>query len=386
MVTLKINNKIVEYERVEWSGTENQCARQIAFTLPNNPYDKNFKGTTLIRLGDPTCLYNDKKRIFVGTVTSREKTTEIGTCEYTATDFMKHLLKSNGTYKFKNTTPARIAIKVCGDVGVKTKKLADPMINIEKMFFEDQCIYDIVIKAYRKAKTKTKKKYMPVMDETKVSVIEKGQSSGVVLRQGIDIISANYTDTTDDMINKVVIYNDRLKRLGQVQNQNNITKYGIYQGTYTKEKGVDAKTAARNLLVGITKEASVEAIGNINATAGKSIKIEDKATGLIGIFYISSDTHTFENGIHTMTLELVWESVMETGAETSSLGKDDKTKKNLTNASKCFYLSNSTVYHSSTNCSACKGKKTSKSTVLKMKKIKNKKGKRKYRPCSRCWR
>ena len=386
MVTLQVNNKKIGFERVEWSGTENQCSRQIAFSIPNNPYDKNFKGTTKIKLGDLTRLYNDKKRIFVGTVTSREKSAEIGTCEYTSTDFMSHLLKSNGTYKFKNTSPERITIKVCNDAGVKTKNLADSRIGIEKMFFEDQCIYDIIVKAYRKAKTKTKKKYMPVMDGTKVSVVEKGKSSGVVLRQGIDIISASYTDTTDDMINKVVIYNDKLKRLGQVQNKNNITKYGIYQGIYTKEKGVDAKAAARNLLVGITKEASIEAIGNINAVSGKSIKIEDKATGLIGTFYISSDTHTFENGIHTMTLELVWKNVMETGAETSSLGKDDKTKKNLTNASKCFYLSNSTVYHSSTNCSACKGKKTSKSTVLKMKKIKNKKGKRKYRPCSRCWR
>ena len=41
------------------------------------------------------------------------------------------------------------------------------------MFFEDACIYDIIISAYRKAKALTGKKYMPVMVGNKVSVIEK---------------------------------------------------------------------------------------------------------------------------------------------------------------------------------------------------------------------
>lgn len=383
MVKLRWKNKWVQYERIEWSGTENQCSRQISFTLPSNPYDKEFQNVS-IKLGDPIYLYNDKKKIFVGTVTSRTKRAEIGTGDYTSMDFMHYLLRSNATYKFKNTTPEKITKKACEDVGVKTKSLAKTNTYIEKMFFEDQCIYDIMIRAYRSAKHATGKKYMPVMDETKVSVIEKGKSSGVVLEQGVDIISASYSDTTDNMVNKVIIYNDKLKKLGQVQNKNNISKYGTYQQAYTKEKGVNAKSAAKDLLTGITKEASVEAIGNINAVAGKSIKIQDKATGLVGTFYISSDTHVFENGTHTMTLELVWKNVMEEGADTVS--SKTNTKKSLTNASKCYYLSSSNYYHSSANCSACRGKKLNKSTVGKMKKVKNAKGKRKYKACSKCWR
>ena len=84
------------------------------------------------------------------------------------------------------------------------------------------------------------------------------------------------------------------------------------------------------------KEASVEAIGNINAVAGKSIEIKDKATGLVGTFYIASDTHVFENGVHTMSLELSWKNVMEEGADTVS--SKEKNKKSLTNSSKCYYL------------------------------------------------
>lgn len=383
MIKLRWNDTWVQFERVEWSGTENQCSRQISFTLPKNPYDKGFQNVN-VKLGDLIYLYNGKTKIFVGTVTSRTKDAEIGSAEYVAMDFMHHLLRSNGTYKFKNTTPEKITKKVCNDVQVKTSTLAKSSTNIQKMFVEDQCVYDIIVKAYRYAKANTGKKYMPTMNGSKVSVIVKGQSSKVVLEQGIDIISATYSDTTDNMVNKVVIYNDKLKKLGQVQNKNNIAKYGVYQQTYTKEKGVNAKTAAKGLLTGIVKEASVEAIGNINAVAGKSIEIKDKATGLVGTFYIASDTHVFENGVHTMTLELVWKNTMEQGADVTSAKVN--TKKSLTNASKCYYLSTSNYYHSSTSCSACKGKKNNTSTVAKMKKIKNTKGKKKYKACSKCWR
>ena len=65
------------------------------------------------------------------------------------------------------------------------------------------------------------------------------------------------------------------------------------------------------MLTGVTKEASVSAIGNIKAISGYSITIKDKATGLTGKFYITEDCHTFENGAYTMELTLVWKNEME---------------------------------------------------------------------------
>lgn len=86
-----------------------------------------------------------------------------------------------------------------------------------------------------------------------------------------------------------------------------------------------------------------------------------------------------------MTLTLSRVNEMEEGAE----AEEDSGKKELENQAKCYYLSTSTIYHSSTSCSACAGKNTKKSTVQEIKKIRiesgKNKGKRKYRPCSKCW-
>ena len=385
MIKLRWKDTWIKFESVTWSGTENKASREISFTIPWNPYDKGFEKIN-IKLGDLMVLYDGSKQIFVGTVTDRQKPAEAGSASYVARDFMHYLLRSNTTKKFKKTSPEKITQAVCKELGIKTTDLAKTKINIPSLWFEDKCIYDIIITAYRKAKAKTGKKYMPVMVGKKVSVIEKGLDSEVTLDQATDITSANYHDTTDNMVDMVKIFDSKLKQIGQQQHKKNVATYGVYQATYTKEKGVDAKKEAKAMLVGITKEASVEAIGDIRAVAGKCIEVHDKATGLTGKFYITSDTHTFQNGVHTMALDLAYHSTMEEGAE-STQGKG---KKEITNKSTAYYLESGNVYHSSKSCSACKGKDSiSQTTVEEIKKIKITKGvnngKRKYKPCSRCW-
>lgn len=385
MIELRWKNKYINYTRLTWSGTHNQVSRVVSFEIPWNPYDKDFDNPN-IKLGDLIYLYDGKTQLFVGTVTKRDKTAEIGSASYEATDFMKHLLRSTASYNFKNTTAEKIAQTLCKTLGIGTKSLSKTGVKIPKLIFEEKTIYEMILTAYRKAKASTKKLYMPIMNGNKLSVIEKGLDSGVTLTQGVSITSATYSDTTDNMVDRVVIYNEDKKKVGTVQNKANTEKYGVFQSVYTKEEGKDAKKEAQALLVGITQEASIEALGDIRAVSGKSLKIKDSATGLEGMFYITSDSHTFENGVHMMSLGIEWKNEME--GEDEAQKQEKKTP--LTNGAKCYYLENSTAYHSTKSCSACKGKKGFKtSTVAKMKKIKitkgKNKGKRKFKPCSKCW-
>ena len=409
MIKLYWNKAQLNFEKVEWSGTDTQASRQITFSIPVNPYDKGFKNAP-IKLGDIVTLYSDKEKLFVGVVTSREKSAAIGTASYTAKDFMHYLLRSSTSRKFVNKTPEQITKQICTEVGIKCGDLAKTGVNIPKLIFEDQNLYGIILKAYRKAVGKTKKKYMLTMDGKKLSVIVKGKDSKVTLDQGKDITDASYSDTTDNMVNLVKIYNESMQQVGKVEKKKLTQKYGIYQSTYTKEDGVDAKKEAEALMVGITKEASVEAIGDIRAVSGKSLVIYDKATGLKGKFYITSDTHTFENGVHTMQLELAWQNIMESGADESADSSEKKStdtstgssnnrktkastednKKTYDEGAVAYYLENGTVFHSNPACASLKGATPLKTTVSGVLRILNKKGKNKgkpkYRKCTKCWR
>ena len=388
MIKLRWNKKSLNFEKVEWSGTDTQASRQIVFTIPSNPYDKDLENPK-IKLGDIVSLYDGKTRLFVGVVTSREKTAAVGTASYTARDFMHYLLRSNISKVFRSKTPEQITKQVCRMAGIPCGTLAETGMNIKKLIFDDQSIYDIIIRAYRSVAAKTGKKYMPVMDGKKLSVVVKGSDSKATLEQGKDITAATYSDTTDNMVNLVRIYNDKRQQIGVVEKKKLIEKYGVYQSAYTKEKGVDAKKEAGSRMAGITKEASVEAIGSLSATAGKSIVIYDRASGLYGKFYITADTHVFENYTHTMTLELAWENAMESGADVES-GSGGATKKTHSSSAVAYYLEDGTAYHSSTTCSALSGKTPRKAVVSEILKITLKsgknKGKQKYKKCEKCWR
>lgn len=41
----------LKFSSLEWSGTDTQASREITFSLPYNPYDKDFSSAN-IKLGD----------------------------------------------------------------------------------------------------------------------------------------------------------------------------------------------------------------------------------------------------------------------------------------------------------------------------------------------
>ena len=73
-----------------------------------------------------------------------------------------------------------------------------------------------------------------------------------------------------------------------------------------------AKAAAKSLLQGIEKHVTVGAAdGDLKCIAGNGVEVYDRATGLNGLFWIDSDTHTWENGTHMMSLELNFKNIMD---------------------------------------------------------------------------
>ena len=135
---------------VAWAGSSKQAARTVAFSVAYSPNDKNVKNLN-IKLGDKITFYpgypNDKKTKFIGIVTQRERKSEAGELQYTATDGMMHLLRSSGTYRIVNKTPEKITEMVCKDVKVKTGSLAKTKIPISKIFFQERPYYEIIMAA-----------------------------------------------------------------------------------------------------------------------------------------------------------------------------------------------------------------------------------------------
>ena len=302
-------------ETVTWEGSAEQVSRTATITMANNPYDSKMQ--CVLGLGDIIYIYEAKTRIFCGVITSRERSGEIGTISYTAKDFMHYLIRSKGSYNFKNTKAETITKKVCDDaqIGISNDHLYKTNVKIGKLLCDGIQLYNVIVSAYNKAARKMSSKYppvfMPAMFGYKLGVIKKGTYCGIKLVDKADITASSYSENTDNRVNQVVILDENGKKCGIQSKTSWMNKYGLYQETYKKEEKVDSKKAAKQLLCGITKEATIEAVGNIACMAGYAVKIQDSATKLCGTFYIESDSHTWENGQHKMSLTLTFSNEME---------------------------------------------------------------------------
>lgn len=299
---------------VTWAGSAKQAARTVVFSVAYSPNDKNVK-TLGIKLGDKIVFYpgypDDKKTKFVGIITQRERKSEMGELQYTATDGMMHLLRSSGTYRFANKTPEKIAQMVCRDVKVKTGSIAKTKMPIAKIFFQERPYYEIIMAAYTKAYRKNKKKYIAQMNGDKLEVIQKGKViPNFHIRQGERITESSYTEDLDSMVNRVYIYDSNNNKIGSVSNPNWIKKYGIFQNAISVDSG-NGKTEAKAELQGINKTANLTMIGDYRCVSGLGVIIEDSRTGLKGKFWIENDSHEWNGGVYTTTLELAFKNVMD---------------------------------------------------------------------------
>lgn len=304
-----------------WGGSVEQAAREATITVLNAPNDSNITKLKLnIAPGDILKLYEGDTLIFYGEVQTSEKRDEIGTVSYKARDLLDHLLRINHKQKFKNKTAEAITKELCKKYGITTGSIAATKKVIKKLIIDDSSLYDIIMTAYTKASKSTGKKYMAYMSGKKLCVKVKGTTvSNYELDEYKNLSEASYEETIENMVDQVKIYNDKGKQVGVVKNAAHIKRYGIYQSLYTKEKGVNAQTAAKNMLNGIEKKVNVSTIdGNIKCISGNAVKVTDAATGLKGIFWIQNDSHTWEGGRHTMSLELSFKNIMDKKDEEGS--------------------------------------------------------------------
>lgn len=299
---------------VSWGGSVSQAARTAEITVINAPDDENVTNLKLtIGAGDTIKLYENEENIFFGEVQTAEKLSQYGTVTYSCTDLLNHLLKSTGVYNFADTTAEDITKKVCADFEIEIGEIAESKAPIKKMIVDGSTIYDIIMQAYTKASKQTGELYICRMNGSKLSVEVKGtEVQNFVLAEEYNITNTTYQETIENMVNVVKIYDDTGKQIGEVKKDEWIEKYGIYQQIYKKEKGINEVTAATNMFVGIEKKVSLDGLdGDLKCIAGNAVEVQDKATGLDGIFWIDADTHTWENGTHIMNLELNFKNLMD---------------------------------------------------------------------------
>lgn len=300
---LLVNNKEVPFTTLEWSGSKYNAARRLYFHFPSD-LNLKFSQGNLVRLLD------GKTELFYGFLFRRERShhgNEIGLLAY---DPMIYVLKSSGSYNFKNTTLSNGFKKVAADLGIALGTIIDGSTGIKLEPQINKNCYEVLLDFCRAAKNITGKVYMPKIINGKLSLLAAGEVvKNFELANKMNLLDSIYSETIENVINKVIIIDDKGKRIGQVTGEG-LKEWGTFQEVYEKEEKKNPATEAKKLLHGLDREASVEALGDLRCISGRAVTIKDP-TNFKGLFYIDEDTHRWEEGIHTMSLTLNFKNEME---------------------------------------------------------------------------
>ena len=315
-----LENKIYDITKAlasfTWSGATLSAGRTLEISYVNAPYDK-YVNLPQISVGDFVSLSDDSlfsnQELFYGQFLGITRSSATGTISFTAYDSMKNLLESTGKYNFKNMTPEAIAVQVLTDLQVPYGTIVSTGINIKSLLADGTSFYDIIMGSYTQAHKINGKYYMAMIWDRKFNVYEaKYYVSKLVLSDELNITSSSIEESSDQIVNRVKIYDDKGNQIGEVKDDGSISKFGVYQNVYSKEDGADPMAAAKSMLSVTPKQKiTVNVIGDINCLSGYNVKVHDGATGLDARYWIISDKHTWSNGIHMMDLELQFDQIMD---------------------------------------------------------------------------
>lgn len=316
---LNLTNLLIN---VTWSGDYKSCARKLEFSLISSPMDKNIPKVD-IPIMSIISFYEDDNELFRGFVYEREKSSD-NAMSFLCYDYCAKLNDIKVSKNIKNQTASTIYNNFLTEYGLNKGDIVQANNGVTKVFL-GVTAYDMIMTAYTEEAKATGKKYMLYSRGNKFYASEKGiVKLKLSFEEGKNILSSNFKESVSNMVNKVLIVDENGNKVSEVKNDEWLKTYGLFQDVYKQQEGKDSNAEAKAMLKDIEQTCSLTGFGDTTCITGYGVQVKDSHTGLVGLFYIDSDTHIWEGGNYTIDLELNFKNIMNE----VSAGEDEKTETN----------------------------------------------------------
>lgn len=293
------------------SGDYQQCARTLEFGLASSATD-GYLPRVSCELGNSVVLLDEGRTLFDGFVITRQKGSSASAINVTCFDRGFYMRRNLASYKFKNQTADAVARRICKDFGIDIGELAAPGEKFSRNFLGSS-LYDIVMTAYNLAGGE--KKYIARFEGVKFCVREKRAGGDtLVIENGSNLLTVSCTESIQNMVNKVLIYNEKDAVVKTLTKDEQIRQFGVLQSIVKQtDDKKEAEKEAQKLLDenGIDQKVSITNLGDTSLITGGTVVVHEGFTGLYGLFYIDSDTHIWKNGTYTNRLVLNFRNIMD---------------------------------------------------------------------------
>ncbi|CZR95916.1 putative endopeptidase p60 precursor [Clostridioides difficile] len=305
-------------DKCTWSGDYRSPSRTLEFSIVQSASDINFRQID-IPVASTVCFYVNDKELFRGMIIDRSLDSSNSMIDFTAKDMGFLLLQSEVSYNFKDKLVEDIAKQVFVDNKLPLGNLPKTNVKYTKMFI-GVTGYDTIMSVYTEASKTTKKKYMIESNLDKFNVIEKGVVTlNITFEEGFNLINTNFSESMENVKNKVLVVDQYGNKISEKINDSIFKDVGVIMQKVIQQQE-NSTIDIESEFKGLEKTCSLKGYGDISCVTGRGVKVKDSYTKLIGLFYIDTDKHTWQNGDYQIELELNFENIMDE----KSAGQDEQ--------------------------------------------------------------
>ena len=295
---IKINEQIIEMveDGISWGGSKDTVSRTLNFSVVYQPMDKTLPDYKM-KKGDKVYYSEDNKNFFYGYIERIDYSTDAGILNVSCTDLMKRLLKSKCTGRFRGTL-VQLANNICGSFGLKNGIENDSQHIHNIVSTGDMSYYDIL----KTACDVMFERYCLYLDGLTLKLANHDVINTFEI--GKNIRSSTFSQSMTDIVNKVLIIDNKGNLINTVQNSESINQYGLFQDVYTYDKDSRNNLAdAALLLTDGENESSIVVDNDNNCISGRYVRVYEPINNFKGIFEIVTDEHTI-GADSSMSLQL----------------------------------------------------------------------------------
>lgn len=305
-----VNGKTVYYpaveEGIQWSTERKGSPGKLTFTV--------IKDAALnIQEGNAVSFSVDGQKCFYGYIfkKSRSKDNQIS---ITAYDQLRYF-KNKDTYSYIGKTASQLLKRICTDFGLRAGSIVDTGYVIPQKIERNKTLFDIMQSALDTTLMNTNSVYVLFDNYGEVCLKNISDMKVPIIIDSETGENFDYSSSIDEQTyNQVKLTFDNEKTgkrdIYLTKDSNHINEWGILQYYDTLQEGENGQEKAAKLLEYYNKKTRklkiTGAFGDLRVRAGTSPLIQLDLGDLVvsNFMLVSSASHEFKNGVHTMDLQL----------------------------------------------------------------------------------
>lgn len=298
-------------ESVQWAGRRGSPARTLTVSLLDDDGYWHERSGIDVEQGWQCIFKWDGTELFRG-IFMTQGATQKKTGKYKAYDNGIYLSNNRDTFVYEGKTASQIFSDVCSRFGLPTGEVAECGYSIPDHIKKKATGWDTIEDALSLEFDNTGTRFFVVSEKGALSLKKRKENIlQWVLETGANITSYNFTKSIENVRTRIKLLSAEGTVLAEASDPGLEAKIGIMQEVETPDETLNSAqlNALANSMLAEKKQASRTL--NLNDLIG----IQDVISG-VGVFviiphiaisrtlYVDSDTHTFKDNLHTMSLQL----------------------------------------------------------------------------------